>query len=223
MNLLVIGGGSKLATRFLSQLDKDRYTLYITYHATKREENDYTFSVDLQNEFSLHNFTERVSEIRFDKVLFFSSTYSSDDNAKDLFTQYQNDFLCNALSFAYICKNIHFNALSQVLVFGDSGLTHPKKNFSSYSFSKLAFENMVKILAVELAPTTKVNAIRLGPTLKQDTSDDSYYQKYLLEPNKDEPANGIVSLINFILDNASLNMTGSLIDYDGGAYMLRPR
>src|SRR3977135_1619591 len=141
MNLLVIGGGSKLAKRFLSQLDKNEYTVYTTYrHIGTEEESNHAFSVDLKSESSLRELIKDISRIRFDATLFFSSTYSPDSKGKDLITQYQDDFLCNALSFAYICKNIKLNSSSQIIAFGDSGLLHPKKNFSSYSLSKLALE-----------------------------------------------------------------------------------
>lgn len=205
--------------RFLAQLEGGKYVIY----KTSRHANEAVreFSVDLKSKDSLRAFIEDVSGIVFDSVIFFSSTYTSDATDTDaLLDQYYDDFQCNALSLAYICKNITLSSSSQVIVFGDSGISHPKRNFSSYSLSKLALENIVKILAVELAPYTTVNAIRPGPTLHINPS-NTYYDRYLLQKNTAEPVEGLIALLDFMFNNRQLNMTGSLIDYDGGVYLSR--
>ncbi|HSW78115.1 MAG TPA: SDR family oxidoreductase [Candidatus Chromulinivoraceae bacterium] len=219
-NILVIGGGSKIAKRFLTQLESDGCTVYKTFRHANQDAH--TFSVDLSNKDSLRTFTKEVSGIAFDSVVFFSSTYTSDAvGLNELLDQYCKDFQCNALSLAYICKNIRLNPSSQVIAFGDSGISHPKRDFSSYSLSKLALEDIIKILAVELAPHTTVNAIRLGPTFSTNSSSTAYYDRYLVQKTIAEPIEGLIVLLNFMINNKQLNMTGSLIDYDGGAYLSR--
>lgn len=78
-----------------------------------------------------------------------------------------------------------------------------------------------KIAMRFLAPHTTVNAIRLGPTLNANPSSAAYYDRYLLQKTIAEPVEGLLALLNLMVNNQRLNMTGSLIDYDGGAYLSR--
>jgi NAD(P)-dependent dehydrogenase (short-subunit alcohol dehydrogenase family) len=100
-----------------------------------------------------------------------------------------------------------------------------KKNLPGILIPKVthqALNDMVKVLALEFAPI-RINAISPGPT---DTAlyDDAEDRKTLLDNMaKDVPlkriahSNEVAAAIVFAVTNK--NMTGSIIDVDGGAHL----
>lgn len=224
INVLVIGAKSKIAFEFLAQFENNKkYNIYKAYRQQiGQNESSNIFFVDLKNRDSVELFVDKLSNIQFDVVLFFASIYKEDTTInKGLLRQYQEDISINVLSFSYICKNLNLSNYSKIIAFGDAGIDHPKKGFSSYTISKLILEGLVKILAVELSPNTLVNLICLGPTLTANPENINYYNRSLLKIKT--PYKGLVSLIKFMICESDLNITGSMIEYDGGAYLIRAK
>lgn len=92
-------------------------------------------------------------------------------------------------------------------------------HFLTYSISKSALWAMTQILALELAPFIRVNAIGPGPTLPsvhqtQAQFDDSVQQIPLKSPTA---LHDFGRTIEFILNTNS--MTGQMIALDGGQHM----
>lgn len=222
-HILVIGAKSKIAEQFI-RICPEAYKIYGTTRSGYSDilSTNNQFQLDLSNNEQIKLFLDKVADITFDAVLFFAATYVSDANKNDDYlTAYQKDMQCNAMSVVYISRGLKFADRSKLFVFGDAGLNHPKKGFTSYSISKFAVADVARILAVELAPRTATFCLRLGPTLKEDASpDDDYYRRGLLEVDK--PIEGLVRLLQFLIDEPNFNATGCVIDYDGGAYIKRP-
>ena len=218
--ILLIGADSKLALKFLDKFENQRkYKIYKTYHSSKKKINSSEFIIDLRNEDEIRSLIVRLSNIQFDSVLFFASVYKKDGLVSlDLLKQYKEDVNINAFSFSYLCRNLKLSNSSKIIAFGDAGISHPKNGYTSYSLSKLVLEGVVKILSVELCPNTSVNLISLGPSFTLKDNKD-YYLRSLLKIEK--PYESLVSLIDFMISEDNLNITGTTIAFDGGTYLNR--
>ncbi len=222
--ILIVGASSKLARRFL--LTKgDEYKLYGTYNNIPPKTGKIMiqqYKLNLANVVSINTFTDTVASIVFDGLLFFASTYIADPQDKsDMTGRYQSDMFINSTSIAILAKNIHFQPGSKIIVLGDSGISLPKKGYTSYSLSKLALEDIIKLLAVDLAPNVSTICIKLGPTLTayRGTEKELYYDRNLIKVK--DPASGLINFINFLLNEPNFNSTGFIVNYDGGTYLRR--
>jgi len=181
--ILIVGAASKIASHFIRSCPP-AYELYGTNGVNQSDllSPERQFRVDLTDSEQIGIFLNTVSGTAFDAVLFFAATYSPDPKGVDDYLDaYQTDLQLNVASIVAIAKGVTFTDHSKFFVFGDAGLEHPKKGFTSYSISKFAVADLARMLAVELAPHTATFCLRLGPTLKEDVPmDDSYYQKGLL-------------------------------------------
>lgn len=219
--ILVVGATSKIAEQFIRSCPKS-YEVYGTNGtvSTNLIPDSRLFRVDLVDPEQINTFTHKVADITFDAVLFFAASYSHDPDNDNYFAAYQKDLQLNAASIVSIAKGLKFAEQSKLFVFGDAGLRHPKKGFTAYSISKFAVADVARMLAVELAPRTSTFCLKLGPTLKENvSSDNAYYRRGLLEI--DRPVDGLIHLIQFLIEEPDFNATGCVIDYDGGAYLKR--
>lgn len=221
--ILVIGATSKIAEQFI-RLSSESYEIYGTHNSRQSDllPASNQFQLDLGDNGQIKLFLKKVTEIKFDAVLFFAATYTPDSGKNDDYlVAYQKDLQCNAMSIMAIAKGLTFADHSKLFVFGDAGLAHPKKGFTAYSMSKFAVADVARMLAVELAPQTATFCLRLGPTLKEDTllMGSDYYGRGLLEIDK--PVEGLLHLLQFLIAEPNFNATGCVIDYDGGAYIKR--
>jgi NAD(P)-dependent dehydrogenase (short-subunit alcohol dehydrogenase family) len=89
-------------------------------------------------------------------------------------------------------------------------------NFLSYSLSKLGLGNATTLLARELAPNIRINAIAPGPTLegKQDKADTFAKLKKIIPLARTNSPEEICDTIQYILSVPSL--TGNIINLAGG-------
>jgi pteridine reductase len=108
-----------------------------------------------------------------------------------------------------------------VVLFSDiHALGRPRKRFSAYSMSKAAASDLVATLALELAPTVRVNGIAPGVIAWPEGADPAEVAAYearipLGRPGTPEEA---ASLVAWILFEASY-LTGETIRIDGGRWL----
>lgn len=224
-NILLIGCTSKLG-RLFYETYKDEYNFYGTYASTPpRQEDAYkeVFHLDLSDIKSVGHFIEQTAHIPFRAVLFLASAYCEDkeENA-DFLEQLIAEHQVVSLSPVVIARGLSYAApMGRVIFFGDAGLLQPKRHFVSYSLSKASLEQTVRSLAVELSDRALCLAFRLGPTFVSDGSNnkDEYYAKNLITVRN--VPHGLVKYLHFIINEADLNATGTIIDYDGGTYLRR--
>lgn len=219
--ILLIGCESKIA-RLFRKTYADTYSFIGTYHKTQPSNtDDYTrlYRLDLTDQHSVTSFLEEVANQHFKAVLFFASTYSPDSG--ELLDQMTRDLQVNALSPAVIAKKLRYTSKAgRILFFGDSGTGHPRPNYISYNLSKSFMDSVVRLLAIELSDTAAVLGFRLGPTYAPESADRiAYYERNLIKV-ADVPM-GFIRYIGFIISENDLNMTGTLVDYDGGTYLQR--
>lgn len=220
--VLIVGASSKIAQLFIENCPPD-YKVYGTY---RREPvtclpADCQYQLNLNDPNQIDHILLRLSEAAFDAVLFFAATYNPDSKAAiKYFTAFQEGMQLSWAGPIALAKGLRYRPNSKLFLFGDAGLEHPKKGFTTYSLVKSVVVETTKLLAVELAPATACVCIRLGPTLRPASKPEgAYYDRGLLKV--DEPAKGLVHLLHFIITEDNFNATGCIIDYDGGAYLRR--
>ncbi len=98
-------------------------------------------------------------------------------------------------------------------------------NYLSYSVAKTGLWTMTQVLARELAPRIRVNAIGPGPTLAHPGMPDARFQKLVaaLPLRRGPTPEDIAEALRFILRMEA--MTGQMITLDGGQQLgwLTPR
>jgi len=101
----------------------------------------------------------------------------------------------------------------------DQRIAHPHGDQFSYTLSKLGLEGLTRILARELAPAIRVNAVAPGLTIPTDAYDDAMLERAAaLMPLKILPAPAQVADAIAWLAQAEA-VTGQTIFVDGGAHM----
>lgn len=92
--------------------------------------------------------------------------------------------------------------------------------FLSYTVSKHALYDLTRILAVELAPDIRVNAIGPGPTFKNHQQSDADFEAEAksVPLGKGPDVEELVGAVKFILNTPSL--TGQMIALDGGQHLI---
>lgn len=100
----------------------------------------------------------------------------------------------------------------------DQKVTNLDPTFISYTMSKAGLWTLTQLLAIELAPNIRVNAIGLGPVLKNiHQSQDHFDKQFTSVPLKAGPLlNEICETTFHILKTKS--MTGQLLLLDGGQH-----
>jgi len=101
----------------------------------------------------------------------------------------------------------------------DQRVMNLTSNFLSYSVSKMGLWGATQVLARQLAPRIRVNAIGPGPALKPEgVSDEDWAALERSVPlRRGSSPEEIVNALRFIL--ASRSMTGQLVTLDGGMQM----
>jgi len=147
---------------------------------------------------------------------------------------YKNDNLSN-LTQDLLEKNlnIHLNSpiyLAQAMIkqdiegniinILDTDITKNMKNFFSYSLSKKSLYNLTKMLAFNLAPNIRVNAIALGATLFKEGQNKKVFDQHIKDsPLQRSPElSEIYQAIEFLINTPSV--TGQCIFLDGGRHLI---
>ncbi|MFZ3010084.1 MAG: SDR family oxidoreductase [Candidatus Microsaccharimonas sp.] len=221
--ILIIGVTSKIAEKFIESV-KDVYEIYGTYQSKDfiKKDTVHYLPLDLNDHSSVEELTVLLHAHSFFSVFLFSSTYSKDATSIDEYLlDAEKDLRINALSPIAILKQLHYEPSATVFLFADAGLQTPKKNFSAYSVSKHVLSALGTLLAVELANTARVVTFKLGPTMAPSNTDhaEEYYDRTL--HRVDEPVQGLIRYIQFLMNEKNLSMTGTEIVYDGGTYLKR--
>ena len=222
--ILVIGADSKIA-KTLQQITDGTYSLVLSSRKPNMTPEKHSIlHLDLSDATSVKTFTEQVADETFAAVFIFASTYRPDqESTTEYLEQAREDSVINALAPISILRSLRYEAKAKVFLFGDAGLDHPKEKHSGYSISKLLFEHLSKELAVELAPKdVSVIMFRLGPTVPSAQSESAhkeFHHRRLL--GVEDPAKGLIKLCLFLLEEPNISITGTIIDYDGGAYLKR--
>lgn len=117
-------------------------------------------------------------------------------------------------------KQLPENCQGNIINIIDQRVLGLSREFLTYTVSKHALFALTKILALELAPGIRVNAIGPGPTFKNEfQSDDEFTKEAKGVPLGKGPALEDFSItVQYILSTPSV--TGQMIALDGGQHLL---
>jgi len=103
-----------------------------------------------------------------------------------------------------------------IINLSDAGLSKNWTHYSAYQVAKTGLEKMTRLLARELAPDIRVNAIAPGLVLKSDDITEEQWQALVdrLPLKKSTGVEPIVEAVRFLINNS--HITGQILTVDGG-------
>ena len=218
--ILIVGVNSKLAQKFMSCYGTDYITDVTVSNNNKNDSAKInTYVLDLSKSSSVTKLVKTLEIYKYDGILLFSSIYEKQEKFEiENFKKILNVNLLNVIQLLYGLK---FNNNSKIIFFTDCGISQPKKNYLAYTLSKNMIEDCIRFLAVEFSDSSSVIGIGLGPILtnKKGIDAEKFYSKSLIKV--DNPSQGLVNFINFILNEKNFYSTGSILKFDGGTYIKR--
>lgn len=101
----------------------------------------------------------------------------------------------------------------------DQRVRNPSPGFVTYTLSKMGLWDLTRILALEMAPRVRVNAIGPGPVLPGPRQDDEAFRQQWrnLPLARPVPPEEIADGVRFCLD--APGMTGQMIALDAGQHL----
>ncbi len=233
---LVTGAAQRIGKAIALDLASKGWNIAVHYNASKTKaldlvqdikskgQNAIALQADLSKEFDAPKIFEQIkselgkpiSLLINNAALFENDNISTLNQKSFLDHQTTNLFGPILLCQAFAAQLIEGNIINMV----DQRVIYPKPEFLSYTLSKSSLLAFTKILAQEIAPKVRVNAIGPGPVLKSihQTEDDFQFERKTL-PLKTGPSLGDLNrAISFILETPS--MTGQFILLDGGQHLL---
>jgi NAD(P)-dependent dehydrogenase (short-subunit alcohol dehydrogenase family) len=142
---------------------------------------------------------------------------------KDLQNIFQLNVFANVFLLKYLIRFNLLNDGASIVFLSSSSSDRPDSGLASYSMTKAAVDNLVKVAASELSQKKiRVNSIRPGLVETPMISAEPAYrgeflkheiQKYKLGPGK---ACYIAKLVKFLISDESFWITGQNITIDGG-------
>jgi len=102
----------------------------------------------------------------------------------------------------------------------DQRIVNPTSEFLSYTVSKSALWTLTRLLARELAPRIRVNAIGPGPTLQSNyQTADEFAREQRDVPLGHGPEPGEIAEAIILLDRLP-SVTGAFVPVDGGQHLI---
>ena len=141
---------------------------------------------------------------------------------KKFLRTYEINFFSNIFLFKNLYPLIKNNKNLLILLFSGGGATNLRKNFSSYSLSKVALVKLVEILSVEFSnKNIRINAISPGIINSKMTKiilkKNKYVSKNEINKIKEQISSSnknlekIYDLINFLYNKKGKNISGKMI------------
>lgn len=120
-----------------------------------------------------------------------------------------------------LAKNMPENTTGAVVNLLDATPIPP--TFSAYANSKNKLAEATRLLALELAPRVRVNAVVLGPTMKNPRQSEQHFARMVENTPLGiaTPPEAVAAAILFFLENTAI--TGETIHIDGGASLANPK
>lgn len=232
---LITGGAKRLGQEIAINLAKRGFEIIITYNNSKNSAqilktkisdqfnvNCHIYRCDLNDLDQTKDLANKIKDnhknwqILVNNASIFAQDNFLDDNFLQKFYQNQNIhffsplILSNFLAQLIIEKN---SSKGHIINMIDKNITRYDTKYFYYLLSKKNLAELTKMLAIELAPNLRVNAIAPGAIIEpiDNNSFDLTNNPLQIKAN---PSN-ITSAVNYLLDNNFVN--GQILYIDGGA------
>lgn len=239
--ILVTGSAKRIARSLVLGLMEYSPRFILHYRNSRNEVEDllslvrkyakdsYAIRADFSREEDREALFSHVERESIDILINSASIFPDfDDWSHFTYENYRLIFDVNFFTPGYLIKKA-FSVTGRGLVinFLDAGLKKNKTNDILYRISKVSLEKLTYILALELAPDIRVNAIAPGailPPAKLDRegniiekmSKEEFLEKYSkrIPLGKTGDVSYILSAVKFLIENDFV--TGAVIPVDGG-------
>jgi len=238
---LITGGAKRIGSNISLKLANLGYDLVIHYNSSEKYAKElqkkiienFSVNVDLfQADLFNENETKKLANFMSEKITnwsmlvnnasIFNKSSFVDDNAD---SEFANNLSIHLLSPLTLIKKFAENARQkkltncQVINIVDKNIERFETTHFYYLLTKQFLAQTTQMLALELAPQIRVNAIALGYFLSQNNDHESnQYVKYLeskIPLNRIGEIKDLNQTLEFVINNSFL--TGQIIKIDGGA------
>ena len=231
---LITGGAIRVGKCLTESLAKDGWKIALHYNKSEKEAVDLAkkllpitdvilFQADLTKQQETASLISKINNQLGPVSLIINnaSIYNNDslfNLSPDKLEEHMHIHLNAPLYLAQAMHRQGFNG--NIINIIDTEVTHNLHKFFSYSLSKKSLLSLTKMLAVNLAPRIRVNAIAPGPLLFKEGQDAEIFQQLIdesplkIKAELDELYNAVKFLVN------SSSITGQILFLDGGRHLL---
>ena len=229
---VIVTGGSRRIGRKISQLlSSTGFPVIIHYNSSSSEAEKLaselrsrggmaeTLMCDLSSTSDLEDMIERadaIFNVGIAGLVNNASMYSYDDVDSIDHRSFSSHMSVNAYAPLTLSTQMHKRGRGWVVNILDFKVESPNSDFLSYTISKFALASITDILARELAPVLRVNAVAPGHTLTSDYLDEGKLESTNsstplgVGPSPDDIADAVLYLAK------AKSVTGQTIFVDGG-------
>ncbi|MED5303682.1 MAG: SDR family oxidoreductase [Candidatus Thermoplasmatota archaeon] len=229
--VIVTGGSRRIGKRICQTLASNGFFVIIHYNSSSREADSLastirdqggqaeTIECDLSKvtdvETLIHR-TETLFRVKVTGLVNNASRYSYDDVNTIEVEKFSGHMIVNAYSPLILSRELHKTGDGWVVNILDFKIKSPNSDFLSYTLSKFSLASITDILARELAPKLRINAVAPGHTLTSDFLDDDKLESVNsaaplgFGPSPEDVANAVLYLAK------AKSVTGQTIYVDSG-------
>ncbi len=229
--VIVTGGARRIGSRLSERLAQDGFTVIIHYNSSSEEAENLAKDIrrrggnaeilqsDLSNLSEVQNLIDRAESSFGTNVTGLvnnASMYTHDDMETIDYQSFSSHMLVNSYAPLILSRELHKRAKGWVVNILDFKIESPNPDFLSYTISKFTLASITNILARELAPKLRINAVAPGHTLTSDYLDEDKLESANstaplgFGPSPDDVADAVLYLAK------AKSVTGQTIFVDGG-------
>ena len=229
--VIVTGGSRRIGKKISQLLSSAGFPVIIHYNSSSSEAEELaselrsrggmaeTLMCDLSSTSDLEDMIERadaIFNVGIAGLVNNASMYSYDDVDSIDHRSFSSHMSVNAYAPLTLSTQMHKRGGGWVVNILDFKVESPNSDFLSYTISKFALASVTDILARELAPVLRVNAVAPGHTLTSDYLDEGKLESTNsstplgVGPAPDDIADAVLYLAK------AKSVTGQTIFVDGG-------
>ena len=229
--VIVTGGSRRIGKKISQLLSSAGFPVIIHYNSSSSEAEELaselrsrggmaeTLMCDLSSTSDLEDMIERadaIFNVGIAGLVNNASMYSYDDVDSIDHRSFSSHMSVNAYAPLTLSTQMHKRGRGWVVNILDFKVESPNSDFLSYTISKFALASVTDILARELAPVLRVNAVAPGHTLTSDYLDEGKLESTSsstplgVGPAPDDIADAVLYLAK------AKSVTGQTIFVDGG-------
>ena len=229
--VIVTGGSRRIGKKISQLLSSAGFPVIIHYNSSSSEAEELaselrsrggmaeTLMCDLSSTSDLEDMIERadaIFNVGIAGLVNNASMYSYDDVDSIDHRSFSSHMSVNAYAPLTLSTQMHKRGRGWVVNILDFKVESPNSDFLSYTISKFALASITDILARELAPVLRVNAVAPGHTLTSDYLDEGKLESTNsstplgVGPTPDDIADAVLYLAK------AKSVTGQTIFVDGG-------